>query len=53
VGGPIHQPWREGKEGKVTGLCRRPATYKVSQLSKSRFSLSVDMTPYLTSYRIS
>jgi len=39
--------------GGLTGLCSRPATYSVSQLSKSRLSLSVEITPYLTSYTIS
>lgn len=35
---------------KSTGLCSLPATYSVSHCSKSRISVGVDITPYLTSY---
>lgn len=33
--------------GVLTGLCKRPATYKLLQFSKSSQNRSVDMTPYL------
>ena len=40
------------EDAQLTGLCIRPATYSVSQSSKSCTKRAVEMIPYLTSYRL-